>query len=265
MPEETDEQRKRRLEKEEREHDRRKIEEFEKKKADVKPVIDEAKSTHQAQAAKTSKRFAVIKQKFSDTGSRLREGFESRASTLKRGARLSAEDVKEDLSYEVRKKLNQLSEEEQKEELRKIHEKLSVARTQEKYERAKAKVRAANRADNQKVFASTEDQFFGMNMSGLNEQQFFGFGMTDGSSKDSGMSGGFDMEAWKKITSYGGVSADKRPKRPWSGNLMNFGSSGGMKAPSMDDVKAFYNMGGNSKQGKTKGLTEKDIKDFYGM
>lgn len=264
MPE-TEEERKKRLE-EERSFDRKKIEAFEKQQAASKPVIDESRSTHQEKInlvdskEEVKSRFAKAKAKFAETGERISESWKKRkvGTKLKEGAKLSAEDLKDDLSYEVRKKLNRLSEEEAKEELKKVRDRLSTARTQEKLERAKQKVRQARKADNESVF-TPEGSFFGINMSGLNPEQFYGFGMSGGNaSKDVG----FDIEAYNRVFNSGYAGNGNKSK---SIDLMNFGSSGGIKAPSMDDVKAFYNMGGSGKGSKTKGMSESDIRKFYGM
>lgn len=66
------------------------------------------------------------------------------------------------------------------------------------------------------------------------------YGLTGQNKSAAGMA--FDVDAYNSIfNNYGSVGADKRPKRPWNGNIMDMPApSGGLAAPDLKKVRAFY-------------------------
>lgn len=226
------------------------------------PKIDSGTSTHQAQQPKKPSRFETIRERFSESGRRLSDNF-------KKGARLTAEDIRESTSRKVRSKFNRLTPQEQKEELQKMKDRLAAMRTQEQIEKTKAKMRAANALANHSVFASNENEFFGMNMSGLNPEQFFGFGVSGNSQPEPSM--GFSMEVWRQMTSYGSSKKSQSPMKDFGiGGDFDFDAYNKLFNSSwMGDSKKsiadynIMNIGGHAK--KSKPMTDDDIKRFYGM
>lgn len=245
LPEETDDERKKRLLQKERQFDEEKrrkfLEEYErekqKEKENSKPVIDESGSTHQAvRKTDVHSRFADVKERLSETGSRFREGFISISQDLKRAG-----------SYKLREKTGKLTEEERREKIEKLKSKTEVLNAESRYLNAEARIEKLNKQRSSdilqgSIFTLDPLTWYGMSgMKALDERSWYGL---SGQNKNAaGMA--FNPDAYNAIfNNYGSSGFSSKKSKAWDGNILNMGGpSFGMNPPDMRKLKKFYGMG----------------------